>query len=131
MNGRQYLKGLSKDILDFLDDLDSRTKEFLKREIRLTDGVRTYAQQKYLWDNRHNNPYPVGNPNNKNLPHYHGRAVDVSWNDFKDVQSVYTQLISKTLAKHPSIVWGGIKDPVHFYVSGKRRPVKSKSSNAG
>ena len=44
------------------------------RNIYVTSGLRTRAEQQRLWDNRHNNPYPVAPPGTSR--HETGRAVD-------------------------------------------------------
>jgi LAS superfamily LD-carboxypeptidase LdcB len=43
---------------------------------KITSGLRTVAEQQVLWDNRHNNPFPVARPGTSN--HQHGNAADVS-----------------------------------------------------
>jgi LAS superfamily LD-carboxypeptidase LdcB len=45
---------------------------------KITSGLRTVAEQQVLWDNRHNNPFPVARPGTSN--HQHGNAADVSVN---------------------------------------------------
>lgn len=45
---------------------------------KVTSGLRTVPEQQVLWDNRHNNPFPVARPGTSN--HQHGNAADVSVN---------------------------------------------------
>jgi LAS superfamily LD-carboxypeptidase LdcB len=45
---------------------------------KITSGLRTVAEQQVLWDNRHNNPFPVARPGTSN--HQHGDATDVTVN---------------------------------------------------
>jgi D-alanyl-D-alanine carboxypeptidase len=45
---------------------------------KVTSGLRTVAEQQVLWDNRHNNPFPVARPGTSN--HQHGNAADVTIN---------------------------------------------------
>jgi hypothetical protein len=45
---------------------------------KVTSGLRTVAEQQVLWDNRHNNPFPVARPGTSN--HQHGNAADVTVN---------------------------------------------------
>jgi LAS superfamily LD-carboxypeptidase LdcB len=45
---------------------------------KVTSGLRTVAEQQVLWDNRHNNPFPVAPPGTSN--HQHGNAADVTIN---------------------------------------------------
>jgi D-alanyl-D-alanine carboxypeptidase len=45
---------------------------------KITSGLRTVAEQQVLWDNRHNNPFPVARPGTSN--HQHGNAADVTIN---------------------------------------------------
>jgi hypothetical protein len=45
---------------------------------KITSGLRTVAEQQALWDNRHNNPFPVARPGTSN--HQHGNAADVTVN---------------------------------------------------
>jgi LAS superfamily LD-carboxypeptidase LdcB len=44
----------------------------------VTSGLRTVAEQQVLWDNRHNNPFPVARPGTSN--HQHGNSADVTIN---------------------------------------------------
>jgi hypothetical protein len=44
----------------------------------ITSGLRTRAEQQALWDNRHNNPFPVAPPGTSN--HEHGDSADVTIN---------------------------------------------------
>ena len=45
---------------------------------KINSGLRTVAEQQVLWDNRHNNPFPVARPGTSN--HQHGNAADVTVN---------------------------------------------------
>jgi D-alanyl-D-alanine dipeptidase len=45
---------------------------------KITSGLRTRAEQQALWDNRHNNPFPVAPPGTSN--HEHGDSADVTIN---------------------------------------------------
>jgi hypothetical protein len=68
-------------------DLDSR-RELLQRletlaarrgeTFTITSGHRSYEEQLRLWNNRHNNPFPVARPGTSN--HHDGRAADVTSN---------------------------------------------------
>jgi D-alanyl-D-alanine carboxypeptidase len=51
----------------------------------ITSGLRTYAEQMRLWNNRGSNPYPVARPGTSR--HESGRAADVTING-RDIQSV-------------------------------------------
>jgi uncharacterized protein YcbK (DUF882 family) len=42
----------------------------------VTSGLRSFAEQKRLWDNRHSNPFPVATPGKSR--HESGRAADVT-----------------------------------------------------
>ena len=42
----------------------------------VTSGLRTIAEQQRLWDNRHENPYPVAPPGTSR--HHDGHAADVT-----------------------------------------------------
>jgi D-alanyl-D-alanine carboxypeptidase len=44
----------------------------------ITSGLRTFAEQKRLWDNRGSNPFPVAHPGHSR--HESGRAADVTVN---------------------------------------------------
>ena len=45
---------------------------------KINSGLRTNAEQQALWDNRHNNPFPVARPGTSN--HESGNSADVSVN---------------------------------------------------
>jgi LAS superfamily LD-carboxypeptidase LdcB len=62
------------ELLRRLDALAAQRGETWK----ITSGLRTVAEQQVLWDNRHNNPFPVARPGTSN--HQHGNAADVSVN---------------------------------------------------
>jgi D-alanyl-D-alanine carboxypeptidase len=51
----------------------------------ITSGLRTYAEQLRLWNNRGSNPYPVARPGTSR--HETGRAADVTIGG-RDIQSV-------------------------------------------
>jgi D-alanyl-D-alanine dipeptidase len=51
----------------------------------ITSGLRTYAEQMRLWNNRGSNPYPVARPGTSR--HESGRAADVTIGG-RDIQSV-------------------------------------------
>jgi D-alanyl-D-alanine carboxypeptidase len=61
-------------------------------KFHITSGHRSYAEQKRLWDNRHNNPYPVAPPGKSR--HNSGRAADVTIGG-RPIQSVipYRELV--------------------------------------
>jgi LAS superfamily LD-carboxypeptidase LdcB len=70
-----------------IGDLDSNPELLQRLEIlaaqrgetwNVTSGLRTVAEQQVLWDNRHNNPFPVARPGTSN--HQHGNAADVMIN---------------------------------------------------
>ena len=75
-------------------DLDSNP-ELLRRlealaakrgeTFHITSGLRTFAEQKRLWDNRGSNPFPVAHPGRSR--HESGRAADVTIGG-KPIQSV-------------------------------------------
>lgn len=53
--------------------------EYLKRyfpRLTVTSVFRSYSDQLYLWNNRHNNPYPVAPPGRS--MHQFGRAWDMT-----------------------------------------------------
>jgi hypothetical protein len=62
---------------DVLRKLESLARE-LGRDFFVTSGLRTQAEQKALWDNRHNNPFPVAFCCPCTSKHCEGRAVDVT-----------------------------------------------------
>jgi D-alanyl-D-alanine dipeptidase len=62
------------ELLRRLDSLAAQRGETWK----ITSGLRTVAEQQVLWDNRHNNPFPVARPGTSN--HQHGNAADVTIN---------------------------------------------------
>ena len=53
----------------------ARAEELLGEPIPIVSGYRSTAAQQALWDNRHNNPYPVALPGTSN--HERGLAIDV------------------------------------------------------
>jgi D-alanyl-D-alanine carboxypeptidase len=62
------------ELLQRLESLAAQRGETWK----ITSGLRTVAEQQVLWDNRHNNPFPVARPGTSN--HQHGNAADVTIN---------------------------------------------------
>jgi uncharacterized protein YcbK (DUF882 family) len=60
-----------EDVLRKANELGRR----LGRIITVTSGLRTRAEQQRLWDNRHNNPFPVAFPCSSR--HCTGRALDI------------------------------------------------------
>jgi LAS superfamily LD-carboxypeptidase LdcB len=62
----------SPELLQKLDALAAQRGE----TFNVTSGLRTVAEQQRLWDNRHNNPYPVARPGTSR--HQDGRAADVT-----------------------------------------------------
>lgn len=62
------------ELLKRLESLAAQRGETWK----ITSGLRTVAEQQVLWDNRHNNPFPVARPGTSN--HQHGNAADVTIN---------------------------------------------------
>lgn len=48
---------------------------YLGPHVRVTSGFRSYSDQLRLWNNRHNNPYPVAPPGTS--AHERGRAWDM------------------------------------------------------
>ena len=62
----------SPELLRRLEALAARRGE----RFHVTSGLRTIAEQRRLWENRHNNPFPVAPPGRSN--HHAGRAADVT-----------------------------------------------------
>lgn len=119
MKNEFRLNGLNSDLKAFLYDLDDTIKLLWKREIQITSGIRTYAEQKKHWDDRKNNPYPVGHPDQP-LTHYTGDAVDVSVIEFKPLWNIFYATVKGVMKRHPAVRWGADWkdfDPVHFYTT--------------
>jgi len=78
----------SPALLRRLEELAAKRGE----KFHVTSGHRSYAEQKRLWDNRHNNPFPVAPPGKSN--HHDGRAADVTIGG-RPIQSVisYRELV--------------------------------------
>ena len=64
----------SPELLSRLEALAAQRGE----TFNVTSGLRTVAEQQVLWDNRHNNPFPVARPGTSN--HQHGNSADVTIN---------------------------------------------------
>jgi hypothetical protein len=60
------------EILQRLEALAARRGQ----SFNVTSGLRTIEEQQRLWDNRHNNPFPVARPGTSR--HQAGNAVDVT-----------------------------------------------------
>jgi hypothetical protein len=61
----------SPELLRRLEALAAKRGE----TFHITSGLRTFAEQKRLWDNRGSNPFPVAHPGHSR--HESGRAADV------------------------------------------------------
>jgi hypothetical protein len=81
------------------------------QKFHVTSGLRTVAEQKRLWENRHNNPFPVAPPGKSN--HHDGRAADVTIGG-KPIQSVIP---------HRELIRAGLRplrgDAVHVELPGR------------
>ena len=53
----------------------ARAEQLLGRELPIVSGLRTTAEQRRLWENRHVNPYPVAPPGRSR--HEQGLAIDI------------------------------------------------------
>lgn len=119
MKNIQKLDGLNSNLIDFLFELDNIVqKKFIQNGITLSSGIRTYEEQKKLWENRFKNPYPVSHPDKSNS-HYDGNAIDVSMDEFKSKWALFVPTVRTLLKKYPSIIWGidwNPSDPVHFQI---------------
>ena len=81
-----------------------RAGELLGREVPVTSGYRSTAEQQRLWDRRHTNPYPVARPGTS--MHERGRAVDVP----RSFAPVLATVAAEVGLCRP---WP-VTDPVHF-----------------
>jgi hypothetical protein len=84
----------------------ARADGLLGHPVSVISGLRTRAEQRALWDQRHTNPYPVARPGTSD--HERGLAVDVSRSSVADLVAVapaagLCQPLPET-------------DPVHFVV---------------
>ncbi len=79
-----YRKALKKPYPHLSGDLDAnpdvlekaeRLARNIGRNLYITSGLRTFAEQKRLWDNRFSNPFPVAPPGTSR--HETGRALDI------------------------------------------------------
>ena len=70
--GRGGRAGLAPEMTAAL----ARADALLGRPVPVVSGLRTYEQQRALWDRRASNPYPVARPGTSD--HERGLAVDVS-----------------------------------------------------
>lgn len=90
-------------------DLDCKP-ELLKRldalaakkgmKFHITSGHRSIAEQQRLWDNRHNNPYPVARPGSSR--HHAGDAADVTIGG-RAIQDVIPASELRAAGLHPLI----------------------------
>jgi LAS superfamily LD-carboxypeptidase LdcB len=64
----------------------------------INSGLRTYAEQMRLWNNRGSNPYPVARPGTSR--HETGRAADVTIGG-RDIQSVISASELEAAGIHP------------------------------
>jgi hypothetical protein len=53
----------------------AEAERLLGEPVPIVSGFRTRAEQQALWDNRHNNPYPVARPGTSD--HERGLAIDI------------------------------------------------------
>lgn len=84
----------------------ARAEELLGVEVPIVSGYRSPEHQQRLWDNRHNNPYPVARPGTSR--HELGLAIDVPLHFVPTLRRV----VGVSGLCHPLPV----DDPVHFIV---------------
>ena len=82
----------------------ARAEALLGRDVPITSGWRSPAQQQWLWDHRDTNPYPVARPGTSK--HERGLAIDVPGWFVSDLLSV----AAAAGLCHPL----PITDPIHF-----------------
>lgn len=73
-------------------------------ELKITSVYRSYSDQLRLWNNRHNNPYPVAPPGS-------------SYHEFRRAWDMVGPTWALELAGHYWNTWGGTwsgVDPIHF-----------------
>lgn len=88
----------------------ARAEGMLGQPIPVASGYRSPQEQQALWDNRHNNPYPVARPGSS--MHERGFAIDVP-SGFVD------QLL--TVASAAGLCQPlPVSDPIHFELCGVR-----------
>lgn len=117
--------GIKSELVRFLIALDKNVRQKTGKEIIITDGLRTYDEQKkyYLaWLARGKTGLPASNPD-KPSSHYGGNAVDVSYPGSWQ----YQQAARETLKQFPGIAWGidwkgNLYDPVHFQIRDWNKP---------
>ena len=80
--GRGQVHGLDPRLAAAL----ARAERIIGRPIVIVSGVRSYAEQQWLWERRHANPFPVAVPGTSK--HERGLAVDVSLADAALVESL-------------------------------------------
>ena len=82
----------------------ARADRLLGQPVPLSSGLRTRAQQEWLWRNRHHNPYPVARPGTSR--HESGRAVDVP--------SAFVPTLLRVAAHVGLCRPIPVSDPIHF-----------------
>lgn len=88
----------------------ARAEALLGQPIPIASGYRSPEEQQALWDNRHNNPYPVAPPGSS--MHERGLAIDVP-SGFVD-QLLSVAGLAGLCQPLPA------SDPVHFELCGAR-----------
>lgn len=81
---------------------------------KLTSGVRTYAQQAALYANRGSNPNPVAPPGKSNHEIENGGAFDAT--QPQQLNRVLQGFTGQRPVWAPTV---GLKDPVHFSLTGR------------
>jgi hypothetical protein len=88
----------------------AEAERLLGRSVPITSGYRSPERQRQLWENRHNNPFPVAPPGAS--LHERGLAVDVPSSFVDELLSVAGQAgLCQTLP---------VSDPIHFELCGAR-----------
>lgn len=101
-------------------------------KIKINSGYRSTEKQQQLYNNRANNPYPVGKPGTS--LHEKGNAVDINVYDSKGRKvNLYSDEGKKIIAmsQNAGLNWGGTfkkADPVHFEIRGGKNKTATPSS---
>lgn len=86
----------------------ARAEQLMGHELTIVSGRRTRAEQQALWDNRHNNRYPVARPGTSR--HELGEAIDIPSAEVPALLAVAAEVgLCQPLP---------VTDPIHFVWCG-------------